>query len=137
MVELLEVVVSRYNRSQRTAMTYHLALMELAGRISGPRVARGRVDGSKLLAQPLAAQLAVERPRPAAVEAAFERRGEIVEREAGDVGQVQLARLGERRPDELDQLRLRVNDALDAPSDGARVDHQKARVEAPRPGPAA
>src|SRR5208283_5422305 len=32
MLELLEVVVSRYNRSQRTAMAYHLALMELAGR---------------------------------------------------------------------------------------------------------
>ena len=33
MVELLEVVVSRYNRSQRTAVPYHLALMELAGRL--------------------------------------------------------------------------------------------------------
>ena len=33
MVELLEVVVSRYNRSQRTAIAYHLALMELAGRL--------------------------------------------------------------------------------------------------------
>ncbi len=31
MVELLEVVVSRYSRSQRTAVPYHLALMELAG----------------------------------------------------------------------------------------------------------
>ena len=35
MLELLDVVVSRYNRSHRTAMTYHLALMELAGRL-GP-----------------------------------------------------------------------------------------------------
>ncbi len=33
MMELLEVVVSRYHRSQRTAMAYHLALMELAGRL--------------------------------------------------------------------------------------------------------
>jgi hypothetical protein len=33
MVELLEVVVSRYNRSHRTAMAYHLALMELADRL--------------------------------------------------------------------------------------------------------
>jgi hypothetical protein len=33
MIELLEVVVSRYNRSHRTAMAYHLALMELAGRL--------------------------------------------------------------------------------------------------------
>jgi len=36
MLELLEVVVSRYNRSQRTAMAYHLALMELAGRLRPP-----------------------------------------------------------------------------------------------------
>jgi len=33
MIELLDVVVSRYNRSHRTAMAYHLALMELAGRL--------------------------------------------------------------------------------------------------------
>ncbi len=39
MVELLEVVVSRYNRSHRTAMTYHLALMELAGRLRPMRAA--------------------------------------------------------------------------------------------------
>ena len=29
MVELLDVVISRYNRSQRTARAYHLALMQL------------------------------------------------------------------------------------------------------------
>ncbi len=39
MVELLEVVVSRYNRSHRTAVTYHLALMELAGRLRPSRAA--------------------------------------------------------------------------------------------------
>ena len=39
MVELLEVVVSRYNRSHRAAMTYHLALMELAGRLRPMRAA--------------------------------------------------------------------------------------------------
>jgi hypothetical protein len=33
MIELLEVVLSRYQRSQRTAKAYHLALMELAGRL--------------------------------------------------------------------------------------------------------
>jgi len=33
MLELLDVVVSRYNRSRRTALAYHLALMELAGRL--------------------------------------------------------------------------------------------------------
>ena len=39
MVELLEVVVSRYARSHRTAMAYHLALMELAGRLRACGVA--------------------------------------------------------------------------------------------------
>jgi hypothetical protein len=38
MVELLEVVLSRYQRSQRTAKAYHLALMEVAGRLR-PRAA--------------------------------------------------------------------------------------------------
>jgi len=33
MTELLDVVMSRYNRSHRTARAYHLALMELAGRL--------------------------------------------------------------------------------------------------------
>ena len=40
MTELLEVVVSRYNRSHRTAMTYHLALMEIAGRLRPAPAAR-------------------------------------------------------------------------------------------------
>jgi hypothetical protein len=39
MVELLEVVISRYNRSHRTAIAYHLALMELAGRLRPARAA--------------------------------------------------------------------------------------------------
>jgi hypothetical protein len=39
MVELLDVVISRYNRSHRTAMAYHLALMELAGRLRPARAA--------------------------------------------------------------------------------------------------
>ena len=39
MTELLEVVLSRYNRSQRTAKAYHLALMELAGRLRPARAA--------------------------------------------------------------------------------------------------
>jgi hypothetical protein len=39
MVELLEVVVSRYSRAGRTAVAYHLALMELAGRLRPVRVA--------------------------------------------------------------------------------------------------
>ena len=33
MIELLEVVLTRYQRSRRTAKAYHLALMELAGRL--------------------------------------------------------------------------------------------------------
>jgi hypothetical protein len=39
MIELLDVVISRYNRSQRTARAYHLALMQLAGRLGPARVA--------------------------------------------------------------------------------------------------
>ncbi len=34
MIELLDVVISRYNRSHRTARAYHLALMQLAGRLA-------------------------------------------------------------------------------------------------------
>jgi hypothetical protein len=41
MIELLDVVISRYNRSQRTARAYHLALMQLAGRL-GPSPAATR-----------------------------------------------------------------------------------------------
>ncbi len=39
MIELLDVVISRYNRSQRIARAYHLALMQLAGRLGPTRVA--------------------------------------------------------------------------------------------------
>jgi hypothetical protein len=39
MIELLDVVMSRYNRSARTARAYHLALMELAGRLPPVRLA--------------------------------------------------------------------------------------------------
>jgi hypothetical protein len=39
MIELLDVVISRYNRSHRTAMAYHLALLELAGRLAPARAA--------------------------------------------------------------------------------------------------
>jgi hypothetical protein len=39
MIELLDVVISRYNRSHRTARAYHLALMQLAGRLGPTRVA--------------------------------------------------------------------------------------------------
>ncbi len=39
MVELLDVVMSRYNRSHRTARAYHLALMQLAGRLPPVRLA--------------------------------------------------------------------------------------------------
>ena len=39
MIELLDVVISRYNRSHRTAMAYHLALLELAGRLAPGRAA--------------------------------------------------------------------------------------------------
>jgi hypothetical protein len=39
MIELLEVVLSRYHRSRRTAIAYHLALMELAGRLRPLRAA--------------------------------------------------------------------------------------------------
>ena len=39
MLELLDVVISRYNRSHRTARAYHLALMELAGRLQPARAA--------------------------------------------------------------------------------------------------
>jgi hypothetical protein len=39
MIELLDVVMARYNRSQRTARAYHLALMELAGHVRPARLA--------------------------------------------------------------------------------------------------
>jgi hypothetical protein len=39
MIELLDVVMARYNRSHRTARAYHLALMELAGRLRPMRLA--------------------------------------------------------------------------------------------------
>ena len=39
MDELLDVVISRYNRSHRTARAYHVALMELAGRLAPARLA--------------------------------------------------------------------------------------------------
>ncbi len=39
MTELLDVVISRYNRSHRTARAYHLALMQLAGRLGPARAA--------------------------------------------------------------------------------------------------
>jgi len=39
MTELLDVVISRYNRSHRTARAYHLALMQLAGHLGPARVA--------------------------------------------------------------------------------------------------
>jgi len=39
MIELLDVVMSRYNRSHRTARAYHLALMGLAGRLPPVRLA--------------------------------------------------------------------------------------------------
>ena len=102
MIELLDVVMARYNRADRTAGAYHLALMELAGRLTA-RAARRDVNRYKLLAQPLAAQLAIERPRPAAVEAAFKRRARSSSAMWVIMRQVELARLVERRPDKLDQ----------------------------------
>ena len=39
MMELLDVVISRYNRSHCTARAYHLALIELAGRLCPARAA--------------------------------------------------------------------------------------------------
>ena len=39
MIELLEVVISRYNRSHRAARAYHLALMDLAVRLGPARAA--------------------------------------------------------------------------------------------------
>jgi len=39
LMELLEIVVARFQRSQRTAMGYHLALIELAGRLQPMRAA--------------------------------------------------------------------------------------------------
>lgn len=39
MVELLDVVIARYNRSHRVARGYHLALMQLAGRLGPARMA--------------------------------------------------------------------------------------------------
>ena len=46
--------------------------------------------------------------------------------------QVEVSRLVERRPDELDQFSLRMNGAVDAHGDEAGVDDQKAGVEPPR-----
>jgi hypothetical protein len=39
MIELLDVVRAGYKRSARTARAYHLALMELAGRLPPVRLA--------------------------------------------------------------------------------------------------
>jgi hypothetical protein len=39
MIELLDVVMARYNRSHRTARAYHLALTDLAGRLRPMRLA--------------------------------------------------------------------------------------------------
>ena len=39
MIELLDVVMARYKSSRRTARAYHLALMELAGRLPPVRLA--------------------------------------------------------------------------------------------------
>ena len=39
MIELVDVVITRYNRSQRTARAYHLALVQLAGRLAPARAA--------------------------------------------------------------------------------------------------
>jgi hypothetical protein len=39
MLELLEVVISRYNRSHRASRSYHLALMDLARRLGPARAA--------------------------------------------------------------------------------------------------
>jgi hypothetical protein len=36
LVELLDIVMTRYQRSMRTAKGYHLALIALAGRLSPP-----------------------------------------------------------------------------------------------------
>ncbi len=71
----------------------------------------------KLLHEPLAAQLAVERAGAAFVEAAVKRQREIGEGGAGDVGEVEIQRLVERRPDELNQFRFGMDRALDAPGD--------------------
>jgi hypothetical protein len=38
-IELLEVVMARYHNSMRTAKAYHLALLELAGRLTPARQA--------------------------------------------------------------------------------------------------
>jgi hypothetical protein len=46
--------------------------------------------GSKLLPEPLAAQLAIEGAGAAFVEAAIERQGEVGEGRAGDVGEVEV-----------------------------------------------
>ena len=48
MIELLDVVMARYKSSHRTARAYHLALMELAGRVAshaagGVRTVENRV----------------------------------------------------------------------------------------------
>lgn len=39
MIELLDVVMARYKSSHRTARAYHLALIELAGRVRPARLA--------------------------------------------------------------------------------------------------
>lgn len=86
----------------------------------------------KLLPEPLAAQLAIERAGAAFVEAAVESLRQVGEGGAGDVGEVEVQRLVERRPDELDQLGVGMDGALDAPRDASRVGDEEAGVEAPR-----
>src|SRR5271167_3131623 len=105
---------------------------EQAERSPESGISRAGVRLLKLLPEPLAAQLAVERAGAAFVEAAVERLGEVGERGAGDVGKVEVQRLVERRPDELDQLGLGMDGALDAPRDASGVGDEEAGVEAPR-----
>ena len=95
-----------------------------------------RETALQLLPEPLAAQLAVERAGAAFVEAAVERLDEIGEGGAGDVGQVEVQRLVERRPDELDQFGLGMDGALDAPGDRklASAMRKRASKRRGRPG---
>src|SRR5271166_3683659 len=88
-------------------------------------------DLLELLARALAAQLAIEGTRSALVETAVQSGGKIVERLSGDGGEIEVTRLVEWRPYEIDEFGLRVDDALDPLGDKARVDDQEARVEAP------
>ena len=67
LVELLDVVMTRYQRSMRTAKGYHLALIALAG--ASRAAAARRLIRLELFAKPALVPLVIERARAKAAHA--------------------------------------------------------------------